>query len=379
MESKVLSTRFAPAERKPIEEICERFAEISSKDMLPQILDAIPNICLVINGERQIVFANRAVVELTGVKSRIDLCGLRPGEALKCVHSDESDHGCGTTQFCRMCGAVNAILTTQKGVPDVQECRIKSGNGTVLDLRVWTTPIEVDGHPYVVFTVADISDEKRRRVLERVFFHDILNTVGAMRGFCGLLKRRPPQELEKIKGRIETLATRLVNEIDGQRQLSEAENGELSVKPSPVDSAALLADIVSGYGEEGGRRGPAVLVHPESERVAFTSDLALVRRVLDNLVKNAVEACAGGQVITVEAHRRGSAVEFQVHNPGAMPQHVRLQVFQRSFSTKGEGRGLGTYSVKLLTERYLKGKVDFSSSPTGGTTFTVTYPLSLEA
>ena len=54
-----------------------------------------------------------------------------------------------------------------------------------------------------------------------------------------------------------------------------------------------------------------------------------------------------------------------------MPQSTQLQVFNRSFTTKGQGRGLGTYSVRLLTERYLKGSVDFVSKPGTGTTFRV--------
>jgi signal transduction histidine kinase len=68
-----------------------------------------------------------------------------------------------------------------------------------------------------------------------------------------------------------------------------------------------------------------------------------------------------------------------VHNPGFMTRDVQLQVFQRSFSTKGAGRGLGTYSIKLLTERYLKGTVSFTTDPEAGTTFRVRYPLTLEA
>ncbi len=48
-------------------------------------------------------------------------------------------------------------------------------------------------------------------------------------------------------------------------------------------------------------------------------------------------------------------IEFWVHNHAVMPESVQRQVFQRSFTTKGRGRGLGTYSVKLLTERYLEG------------------------
>ncbi len=51
-----------------------------------------------------------------------------------------------------------------------------------------------------------------------------------------------------------------------------------------------------------------------------------------------------------------------------------MQMFHRSFSTKGTGRGLGTYSMKLLSERYLGGSVTFRSIPGEGTTFTARYP-----
>jgi signal transduction histidine kinase len=54
-----------------------------------------------------------------------------------------------------------------------------------------------------------------------------------------------------------------------------------------------------------------------------------------------------------------------------MADRVRAHVFQRSFSTKGTGRGLGTYSIKLLTERYLGGRVWFESAEGQGTTFHV--------
>ena len=69
-----------------------------------------------------------------------------------------------------------------------------------------------------------------------------------------------------------------------------------------------------------------------------------------------------------------------MHNAGSMPDAVRDQVFQRSFTTKpGPGRGIGTYSIKLLTERYLGGVVSFTTSPAGGTTFTVSLPGELSA
>ncbi len=57
-----------------------------------------------------------------------------------------------------------------------------------------------------------------------------------------------------------------------------------------------------------------------------------------------------------------------------MPEAVQLQLFQRSFTTKGLGRGIGTYSIRLLTERYLGGKVSFTSTPAAGTRFELSFP-----
>jgi sensor histidine kinase regulating citrate/malate metabolism len=56
-----------------------------------------------------------------------------------------------------------------------------------------------------------------------------------------------------------------------------------------------------------------------------------------------------------------------------MPPEIQLQVFQRSCSTKGDGRGTGTYSIRLLSS-YLLGAASFSSTPEEGTTFHVTLP-----
>jgi sensor histidine kinase regulating citrate/malate metabolism len=57
-----------------------------------------------------------------------------------------------------------------------------------------------------------------------------------------------------------------------------------------------------------------------------------------------------------------------------MTREVQLQVFRRSFSTKGRGRGFGTYYAKLVAGRYLKGTVSFQSSAAEGTVFSVSLP-----
>jgi sensor histidine kinase regulating citrate/malate metabolism len=87
------------------------------------------------------------------------------------------------------------------------------------------------------------------------------------------------------------------------------------------------------------------------------------------MLKNALEATPENEVVEMGVKSTKDGIMFWVQNPGVMPRDVQLQVFQRSFSTKGHNRGLGTYSMKLIAERYLKGKIDFVSKQGTGTNF----------
>jgi signal transduction histidine kinase len=141
-----------------------------------------------------------------------------------------------------------------------------------------------------------------------------------------------------------------------------------------VEARALLEEVASGYRAHQVSKGRTVQVAPDSVEVTLTTDRTLLKRVLGNMTKNALEASAPGQAVTLRCQDQDGGLAFSVHNPKAMPEKVQLQVFKRSFSTKGSGRGLGTYSIKLFTERYLGGRVWFTSSPEEGTTFTAWLP-----
>jgi signal transduction histidine kinase len=100
-------------------------------------------------------------------------------------------------------------------------------------------------------------------------------------------------------------------------------------------------------------------------------------RIISNLIKNALEASDEGGLVTIGCHEDSEGITITVHNSTVMPPHVKAQVFQRSFSTKGEGRGVGTYSIRLFTEKYLKGKVSFTSEVGQGTHFYIKLKQSL--
>jgi signal transduction histidine kinase len=170
-------------------------------------------------------------------------------------------------------------------------------------------------------------------------------------------------------------AAMMVDEIMAQKQLTAAENEELAVDFQPLDSLRLIKRLAKFYSHHKTARGKSLAVEDSSAAVEFVTDKALLSRVLGNMIKNALEASETGRQATVGCFERDGKVIFQVRNPGVIPPETRMQIFQRSFSTKSGDRGLGTYSMKLLGEKYLEGKISFVSDRENGTVFTARFPV----
>ena len=374
-----LKTEFAPAERSAESEI-EHQSEVVSKNIAFQYIeDYVPNIFVIVNCNRQIIYANKTAIKMLEAKDLGDLLGQRPGEAMGCENSDITEGGCGTTEACSTCGLVNSVLITLKGRENSGECHLTLKNGDALDMSVHTFKTSYEGNEFVGTVLTDISDEKRKSMLERIFFHDVMNTLGALRGFTELLPVVPTAEKkEEVIKTIYGLTNRVIDEVNAQRDLVKAENRELSLTVGTVNTTELLGEVRETYEKHDVAQGRDIAIDAAAQEIEFSSDKTLLARVVGNMVKNALEASDKGDTITLSSRKVDNEVEFSVHNPGYMPRDVQLQIFRRSFSTKGAARGLGTYSMRLLSERYLKGSVSFTSSEEEGTTFTARYPLKLD-
>jgi nitrogen fixation/metabolism regulation signal transduction histidine kinase len=370
-------SEFASVERANTGRLARQTQMVSETPYLRKHFDAIPYIVLVLNQHRQIIFANRATLTLLNPTSREALYGLRPGEALGCIHADEPGHGgCGTTAFCRECGAVKSILSALDGQWSVQECRITPKSGAPLDMSVTASPYGISTERFVVFVVADISDKKRREVLERIFFHDVSNAMSVLLGSAELLTMQTPEQDSDLAQQILTAARTLTSEVRAQEQLLLAEDARLSLRPADLHSLAVLQEIVSMYARHDHAETKSIEIDDSAVDVAFTCDKMQLSRIIENMLKNALEASSPGQSVQTGCDPvDGDIVRFWVRNSQHIPKNAQLQIFNRSFSTKGVGRGIGTYSMKLLGEKYLKGKVAFKSSPETGTTFSLTLPI----
>jgi hypothetical protein len=113
-------TFFAPAERASEDELW-RGLELVSQDLGAQLLlQRSPGLAALLNEHRQVLAVNDNVLKVLGIESVGAVIGLRPGEALGCIHAAEMPGGCGTSFPCADCGAVLAILACM-----VQDCPVE--------------------------------------------------------------------------------------------------------------------------------------------------------------------------------------------------------------------------------------------------------------
>lgn len=367
---------FLPSERADAETIATQHQSFAHS-RLWSILDKIPIFAVMLNECRQIVFYNKAFGDFLGLPPE-EILGKRPGEALGCEYYLSNPGGCGTSRSCRYCGAAKAILKSLNNMPDVQECNMtRNGQQGSINLQVWSTPYIYENEHFVMLSLLDVYHEKMMALYQQFFFHDILNIAGGIKNLAEILREEVSGDLRTDMDTLSTAALRMLDNIRAQKELASAENNTLRVTPVKMGSMMVLKEVVTFFEKQNVARNKNLVIREDATDEFLESDNNLLNRVMVNLVKNALEASGSGDTVTLGCRTADGVAEFTVHNLAVMTEESLVNVFKRLYSTKGIGRGLGAYIVKLLVTRYLQGEVSCTSEAESGTTFTVRIPLSL--
>jgi K+-sensing histidine kinase KdpD len=369
-----LETHHASAERQGPEVLSNQRELLLSLPCLKTVLSKLPYISFVINKDRQVLIANKNFQDMLGIDSDDPIIGKRPGEIVNCIHAKRSKGGCGTSTNCQFCDAVNAVLDSQNsGKTEQREARLvtdQDGTDVHFDLMVTSSPLEIKDEYYYMVTMVDITSEKRRRVMERVFFHDVMNTTQGLLGAIEFMEEAQSQEqMKKMLDTSRMIADQLIDEISFQKDILAAETGDLVLNPEQVLSTDILEDVIRSLLNLNCAKGKTMVVERNAEIFTLEVDNGIVKRVLINMAKNALEASKEGDRVIFNCAMVNDSTVFTVWNKAVIPEDVQAQLWQRSYSTKGKNRGIGTYSMKMFAENYLKGKVTFESEEGKGTTF----------
>ena len=202
--------------------------------------------------------------------------------------------------------------------------------------------------------------------------HEIKNPLTPMRlNVQYLEKSLKTQEPEKLKeftqgmiSQIDTL-TNIASAFSSFARMPDAKLVEVEAKEIILQSTMIFSDINIGFS-------------CDDESLKIRGDRDQLLRVMNNLIKNAIQAIPEGREaqIDVSIKQKGENVLISVSDNGTgVAEDKWNKIFEPSFTTKTKGMGLGLAMVKNIIEG-LGGEIWFKTKTNEGTTFYITLPIS---
>lgn len=219
--------------------------------------------------------------------------------------------------------------------------------------------------------------EQAKADLTSMIVHDLKGPLAGILAVTQLARRRSADTAaERPFAQIQRSAQDLMRMIENLLEIDQMQEGRLELRLEPVDVEALLAECAEEYRAAGEIAGITLATAVETAVPVVMADRWLVRRVLNNLVVNALRH-SGGKTIVLAACVRDGNLEIRVSDTGrGIPLGEQAALFERSHRQRGSHRedtGLGLVFCKMALER-MGGTIAIDGTPGGGTTFVLALP-----
>jgi two-component system nitrogen regulation sensor histidine kinase NtrY len=333
------------------------------------VLDRIATGVISIDNEGRIRTWNSAATRLLGIDSRVD--GLRVSAVF------------GSPELEPLARLITERdLRRGEGIP--QEVAI-SRDGRELHLLVMLSPLRraegrADG---VVIVFDDVSPLIRAqkiaawREVARRLAHEIKNPLTPIQLSAERLQRHFAGAPGATRALVDECTSAIVNEVEALKGLVD-EFSQFARMPAPratpTDLHGLLDDALALY--RGLFSDVEIRTHFATALPKVSADAEQIRRVIINIVDNAIEAVDRRGAIDIETqHDAGnSLVRIVVADDGpGIPMAERDKLFLPYYSTKQRGSGLGLAIVRRIVAEH-GGSIDVSDNVPRGTRFAIELP-----
>ena len=190
------------------------------------------------------------------------------------------------------------------------------------------------------------------REMARQIAHDIKNPLTPIQLSIDLLKRAHDDQSPQFEAIFERTVDTVRRQVAHLREIASdfhALTGVAQARPQRVELGALCDDVLGLNAAWADERG--VRVTRRGAGGAARVDPGLLRRVLMNLVSNALEAMPEGGTLDVLVERRGASVHVELTDSGSgVPEDVHARLFEPYFTTRTSGTGLGLAIAKRVIE-----------------------------
>lgn len=307
----------------------------------------------------RVIFMNAAAERLLGWKAH-DLEGRLLHTAIHRKHAD------GTPYPLSRCPMTAAI---RRGRPsNIEDETLWRKDGTCFPASYSAHPILRGGKPDgAVITLRDITERKKleesRNFLLHAILHDlngpmtVISAAADMVGTCpaGLPTCHNREEMGMIREAVEDMKKLLSNILD----INRMESGALRLNKGPLCPDALVSAPARAAGILAKSAGKRLELSVPAGLPRVNADPAILRRVLENLLGNALKFAPRDSAVRLSASRKGAAVLFSVSDsgPGVKPENL-ARIFDKYFQSDQpaeiarKGKGLGLTFCRLAVEAH---------------------------
>jgi signal transduction histidine kinase len=228
------------------------------------------------------------------------------------------------------------------------------------------------------------ADALRRELIAGVS-HDLRTPLATLQGYIETLLMRdsvlPAEERRQYLEIAIRHCVQLTKLVAGLFDLSRLEAGEMTIHREPFSIGELVQDVVQKFQLEGRERGIRVTTNADGDVPFVSADIALIERVLENLIENAVRYTPLGGTVTVLLRPHEHAVAVAVSDTGTgIPAGDLPHIFDpyyradRIRKDRADHAGLGLSIVKKILD--LHGvEISVASEMRRGTSFTFSLPI----
>jgi signal transduction histidine kinase len=227
--------------------------------------------------------------------------------------------------------------------------------------------------------------ERVKADLTNMIVHDLKGPLGGILTVTQLALRKRgavPAVHARHFEQIQRSARDLMRMIENLLEIDQLEEGRLDLRVEPVEPAQLLAECADEFRAAAEASGQTLEVTVDDDVPVIVTDRWLLRRVLNNLIVNAIRHSGAAGRIDLGAVLREGKVLLRVQDRGCgIPEDERATLFLKGVRRRRHARrddtGLGLVFCKMAVER-MGGAIAVESAPNAGTAFTVTLPTAIE-
>lgn len=231
--------------------------------------------------------------------------------------------------------------------------------------------------------VQTIKSEAARKSLLSNISHDIRTPLTSIIGYVDALKDDIAVSREERQAYVEVIskkANALKDLIDEIFHLAKLDANEIPLKPELLDFAEIARESVIEFLPDLKKVDMKLEVSIPEEKCLIVADCLSLRRIINNMIKNAIQYGKDGKVLGIKLIENTKEYQLNIWDKGVgISKDDAAKVFERMYRTERSrnplhgGSGLGLAIAKALVEKNA-GRIWVESKPGIKTTFSFTLP-----